>query len=74
VLAKSNPCSNRASRPAGELTDEEKLARQASSCSLDKPTIFACNVKEGDLATADSNPFVQKVREYVKAHLACERW
>jgi len=37
-----------------------------------KPTIFACNVKEGDLATADSNPHVMKVREYVKAHLACE--
>ena len=38
----------------------------------DKPTIFACNVKESDLATADQNPFVLKVREYVKTHLACE--
>ena len=38
----------------------------------DKPTIFACNVKESDLATADSNPYVRKVREYVQTHLACE--
>ena len=29
-------------------------------------------MKESDLATADKNPFVLKVREYVKAHLACE--
>jgi ribosome-binding ATPase YchF (GTP1/OBG family) len=38
----------------------------------DKPTIFACNVKEGELAQGDKNPFVQKVQEYVKTHLACE--
>ena len=29
-------------------------------------------MKDTDLATADSNPYVQKVREYVKTHLACE--
>jgi ribosome-binding ATPase len=29
-------------------------------------------VKENELAGADKNPFVQKVTEYVKAHLACE--
>src|SRR6185312_6268180 len=38
----------------------------------DKPTIFACNVKEGDLATPDTNPYVMKVREYVQTHLSCE--
>jgi ribosome-binding ATPase YchF (GTP1/OBG family) len=38
----------------------------------DKPTIFACNVKEGDLATADTNPYVMKVRGYVRTHLSCE--
>ena len=32
----------------------------------DKPTIFACNVKETDLATADKNAYVLKVREYAK--------
>ena len=38
----------------------------------DKPTIFACNVKETDLATAEQNPYVQKVREYAQHHFACE--
>ncbi len=38
----------------------------------DKPTIFACNVKDSDLATADANPHVVKVRDYVKTHLSCE--
>ncbi len=51
--------------------EEHVLAAQFFLLS-DKPTIFACNVKEGDLATADTNPYVTKVREYVKTHLACE--
>ena len=38
----------------------------------DKPTIFAANVKETDLAGADANPFVQQVREYAREHHACE--
>ena len=29
-------------------------------------------MKESDLATADSNPYVVKVRDYVQTHLACE--
>jgi ribosome-binding ATPase YchF (GTP1/OBG family) len=29
-------------------------------------------VKENDLAQADTNPYVVKVREYVKTHLACD--
>ena len=37
----------------------------------DKPTIFAANVKESDLASADSNPYVNKVREYAKTHHSC---
>ena len=55
-----------------QLTPEEKQAAQNFFLLTDKPTIFACNVKEGDLAHADQNPFVQKVRGYVKTHLACE--
>jgi GTP-binding protein YchF len=47
--------------------DEQKLLK--SFCLLtSKPTIFACNVAEGDLAKGESNPYVQKVREYVKSH------
>ena len=55
-----------------DLTPEEKALARALFLLTDKPTIFACNVKEGDLATADTNPHVLKVREYVKTHLACE--
>jgi ribosome-binding ATPase len=54
------------------LTPEEKALAAGAFLLTDKPTIFACNVKESDLATADTNPFVVKVRGYVKAHLACE--
>jgi GTP-binding protein YchF len=55
-----------------ELTPEEKVIAKSFYLLTDKPTIFACNVKESDLAGADKNPFVQKVTEYVKTHLACE--
>ncbi len=55
-----------------ELTAEDKAISRTFWLMTDKPTIFACNVKEGDLATADSNPYVLKVREYVQHHLACE--
>jgi GTP-binding protein YchF len=54
------------------LAPDEKTILRSFFLLTDKPTVFACNVKEGDLATADQNPFVQKVRDYVKTHLACE--
>jgi GTP-binding protein YchF len=63
-----------AGKPAltvGLSAGERDLSRPLFLLS-DKPTIFACNVKESDLATADSNPYVRKVREYVQTHLACE--
>jgi hypothetical protein len=55
-----------------ELAPEEKALARGFFLLTDKPTLFACNVKEGDLATADQNPHVQKVHDYVKTHLACE--
>ncbi|MEZ5416116.1 MAG: redox-regulated ATPase YchF [Vicinamibacterales bacterium] len=55
-----------------DLTPEEKALSRPMFLLSDKPTIFACNVKESDLATADANPYVQKVRDYVGTHLACE--
>ncbi|MEI6197002.1 MAG: DUF933 domain-containing protein, partial [Verrucomicrobiota bacterium] len=55
-----------------KLTSEERVIAKPFFLLTDKPTIFACNVKESDLATADQNPYVLKVREYVKTHLACE--
>ena len=55
-----------------ELTAEEHALSAQFFLLSDKRTIFACNVKESDLAGADQNPYVLKVREYVKTHLACE--
>ncbi len=55
-----------------QLTPEEKQIAKGFYLLTDKPTIFACNVKESDLAGAGKNPFVLKVTEYVKTHLACE--
>ena len=55
-----------------ELSLEEREIARGFFLLSDKPTIFACNVAEADLATADTNPHVQKVREYVRTHLACE--
>ena len=54
------------------LSPDEKIIQRGFFLLTDKPTVFVCNVKEGDLATADKNPFVQKVRDHVKTHLACE--
>ncbi|HRI81226.1 MAG: Ribosome-binding ATPase YchF [Verrucomicrobiota bacterium] len=50
------------------LTDDEKAQVKLFQLLTAKPVLFACNVAEGDLATAEQNPFVQKVAEYVHAH------
>jgi hypothetical protein len=55
-----------------DLTREEKAFAAPLFLLSDKPTIFACNVKDTDLATVDSNSHVKKVRDYVGTHLACE--
>jgi GTP-binding protein YchF len=73
VLAKIEAALD-AGKPAltADLTPEERALSAPLFLLSDKPTIFACNVKETDLATADANPYVQKVRDYVGTHLACE--
>ena len=73
VLVKIEPVLD-SGKPAllADLTPEEKALSRALFLLTDKPTIFACNVREGDLATADTNPHVLKVGEYVRTHLACE--
>jgi hypothetical protein len=55
-----------------KLTPEERTLSAPFFLLSDKPTIFACNVKEGDLASADTNAYVMNVRDYVKTHLSCE--
>jgi len=56
---------------AGLFKEEHELTR---NCPLltDKPTIFAANVKEGELAAADASPHIAKVRDYARTHHACE--
>jgi GTP-binding protein YchF len=73
ILKKIEPHLN-AGKPALtlELAPEEKAISRLFWLMTDKPTIFACNVKETDLATAETNPHVLKVREYAKNHFACE--
>ena len=73
ILKKIEPHLN-AGKPALtlELTPEEKAVSRLFWLMTDKPTIFACNVKESDLATADTNPHVLKVRDYARNHFACE--
>jgi GTP-binding protein YchF len=55
-----------------KLTAEEKAIAKGFFLLTDKPTIFAANVKEGDLAAADTNVHVNKVRDYARTHIACE--
>jgi GTP-binding protein YchF len=63
-----------AGRPAltVDLSPEEREIARTFFLLSDKPTIFACNVAESEMAAADANPYVLKVREYVRTHLACE--
>ena len=58
------------------LTDEERKLAKGLFLLSNKPTIFACNVSEAELAQAMSDPaahpFVGKVMEYVKASHSAE--
>ena len=55
-----------------DLSADERAIAKTFFLLTEKPTIFACKVKDTDLATADTNPHVLKVRDYVRTHLACE--
>ncbi len=55
-----------------EMTPEERaLARPFFLLSM-KPTLYACNVAESELATADANPLVAEVRQWVATHHGAE--
>src|SRR5437868_6135596 len=73
VLARLEPHLN-AGKPAitVSLSAEEKQLARSFFLLSDKPTILAANVKESDLAAADSNLHVAKVRHYAATHIACE--
>jgi ribosome-binding ATPase len=55
-----------------ELTTEEKALAKSFFLLTVKPTIFAANVKESDLADVSANTYVERVRQYTRTHHACE--
>ncbi|MEO8206464.1 MAG: DUF933 domain-containing protein, partial [Chthoniobacterales bacterium] len=67
-----------AGKPASvaDLSAEEKVTLHTLFLLSSKPTIFACNVKENDLADLEGNStaakYVKAVRDYVAAHLDTE--
>ncbi|MBV9464222.1 MAG: redox-regulated ATPase YchF [Verrucomicrobiae bacterium] len=69
VLLKLEPHLNNGS-PANtcDLSADEKKVARNFFLMTDKPILFACNVAESELARAEENPHVQKVREYVRQH------
>ncbi len=54
------------------LAPEEKAIVKSFFLLTDKPTVFAANVKEADLAGPDTHPEVTKVRDYGRTHHACD--
>jgi GTP-binding protein YchF len=55
-----------------DVTPDEKALLKGFFLLTGKPTLFACNVAEKELAAPDANPHVQAVRQYVKTHLNTE--
>lgn len=51
-----------------EISDDERPRLKSFFLLSEKPVLYACNVAESNLADAENNPYVQKVREYVKEH------
>ena len=51
---------------------EERAIIKSFFLLTDKPTLFAANVKEAELAGAATNPQVARIREYGRTHHACE--
>ena len=51
-----------------EVTDDERKLMRLFQLLTAKPVLFACNVAESDMATAEQNPFVRKVADYVAHH------
>jgi GTP-binding protein YchF len=55
-----------------DVSPDEKALLKGFFLLTAKPTLFACNVAEGELADPDANPHVKAVRAYAKTHLNTE--
>jgi GTP-binding protein YchF len=51
-----------------EMTPEESSLMKGFFLLTAKPTLFACNVAEEELAEPENNPWVAKVRDYAEHH------
>ncbi|HVU18688.1 MAG TPA: redox-regulated ATPase YchF [Candidatus Didemnitutus sp.] len=69
LLEKLSPHLN-AGKTANTLavTPEETAMMKLFQLLTAKPVLFACNVAESDLATAEQNKFVQQVAAFVRTH------
>jgi ribosome-binding ATPase len=54
------------------LTAEEKIVARDFFLLTSKPTLFACNVAESDLAKGDANSHVDLVKKYAQTHFGTE--
>ena len=54
------------------LSEEERAAARRFFLLTSKPILFAANVSEEALASADSDPSVSAVREYARTHVGTE--
>ena len=55
-----------------DLTPEEQAVAKGFYLLTAKPTLFAANVKEEELAGAATHEKVNRVRDYARTHHACE--
>jgi ribosome-binding ATPase len=55
-----------------ELSEEKRTAARRFFLLTSKPILFAVNVSEEGLASADASPCVSAVREYARTHLGTE--
>jgi len=51
-----------------DMPPEDKEIVKGFFLLTSKPTLFACNVADDELATADENKYVRQVRSFVKEH------
>jgi GTP-binding protein YchF len=54
------------------LAPDERVLARSFFLLTDKPTLFAANVKEGELAGAAALPAFAAVRDYAREHQACD--
>ena len=73
VLDKIEPHLN-AGKPAVTLSLAREEWELAKNCFLltARPTIFAANVRENELASAETHPQAAQVRDYTRTHHACD--